>query len=499
MAAFLWGGGGAFLRLFLQMATQIVLARVLGPEQYGLFAMGVMVMSFSAFFSDVGIAYGLIQRKELDSTHIRFVFTWQLVLGTAVAVMLASLSGMLANFFNEPRMALVILVLAPLTLLQAASAVSLNLLKRELDYKSLQIAQTIAYFCAYVCLGIPLALAGAQVWALIVAWMVQTLLSLLLMYRSIRHPLRLLFRHADARSMGSFGGTVLLTNLTNWFLSNIDRVVLARVHTSVSVGLYANAYNLVNTPSSTFMGFIQSVMYSACAKVQDDPGRIRKAYLILMAGITLTIMPVFVAMATIADTMVLALYGQHWAPAADVLRPVALAMPFALLWGITTPVLWNSGRTTLEFKLQLPLAGVWLLSALVAVQYSLAALAWTVLGLFVLRTLLFTAITTRTLRLGATDFVEALRGGLVLSALVSLIAWGVDDLLATWHVSAPIRLVGVIGSCGLTVMLALRWLPGLIAALLGDLLEPALARLPRSATRIARWTLAAQMRGAQLK
>lgn len=499
ITAFLWGGGGAFLRLFLQMATQIVLARVLGPEQYGLFAMGVVVMSFSTFFSDIGIAYGLIQRKQLDSTHIRFVFTWQLVLGLAVAGMLASLSGVLADFFQEPRMALVILVLAPLTLLQAASAVSLNLLKRELDYKSLQIAQTVAYFVAYICLGIPLALVGAQVWALVVAWMVQTLLSFMLMYRVVRHPLRPLFQHADARSMGHFGGTVLLTNLTNWFISNIDRVVLARVHSSTSVGLYTNAYNLVNTPSSTFMGFIQSVMYSACAKVQDDPGRIRKAYLTLMAGIALAIMPVFFAMAAVADTLVLALYGPRWATAAVVLRPIALAMPFALLWAITTPVLWNSGRATLEFKLQLPLAVVWLLAALLAVQYSLAALAWTVLGLFLLRTALFTIITTRTLGLGAKECMVAMRGGVALSLLVGLVAWLSDSLLADWLTNAPIRLVGVIGMSGLTVMLALRWLPGLVVASLSSLLESRLAHLPARVAGLARWTLAAQMRSAQFK
>ena len=104
ISAFLWGGGGAFLRLFMQMAAQIVLARLLGPEQYGLFAISVVVMSFSAFFSDIGMAYGLIQRKTLDDSHVRFVFGWQLVLGVAVAGLLALLAQPLAEFFREPRL-----------------------------------------------------------------------------------------------------------------------------------------------------------------------------------------------------------------------------------------------------------------------------------------------------------------------------------------------------------------------------------------------------------
>ncbi|ODU50482.1 MAG: hypothetical protein ABS92_02955 [Thiobacillus sp. SCN 63-374] len=499
VSAFLWGGGGAFLRLFMQMGAQIVLARLLGPAQYGLFAMSVVVMSFSAFFSDVGVAYGLIQRKQVDSTHVRFVFTLQIMLGLVITGVLAALSGPLAGFFHEPRLQAIILVLAPLALLQAAGAVSLNLLKRELDFKALQIAQTIAYFIGYVCLGIPLALADAGVWALVAAWAAQSLVSLVLMYRATRHPLAPLFRHPDAFSMGHFGGTVLLTNLTNWLIGNIDRTVVARTLSSASIGLYANAYNLVNTPSNTILSFMQPVLYSACAKMQNDPQRIRKAYLLLMAGIALVVMPVFVSMAAVSNTLVLALYGQHWAQASVVLRPIALAMPIALLWGITTPVLWNTGRATLEFKMQLPLAGLWLLGALVAVQFSLAALAWTVLGLFFLRTLLFTVLAIRQIGLPLTECARALRGGVALSLLTGFAAWGADQFFAELLPGNQVRLAAIIAVCGLTVSLALRALPGMLTLDLSSLLMSGIQRLPRRAAWFAGWLLAPQLRHAHGK
>ncbi len=493
ISAFMWGGGGAFLRLFMQMAAQIVLARLLGPEQYGLFAISVVVMSFSAFFSDIGMAYGLIQRKTLDDSHVRFVFGWQLVLGVAVAGLLAVLSPLLADFFREPRLQALILALAPLAFVQAISAVSLNLLKRELDFKALQIAQTIAYFIGYVCLGVPLALTGAGVWALVAAWGVQSLISLALMYRAARHPLRPQLRHPDARSMGQFGGTVLLTNLTNWLIGNVDRTVVARTLDSASMGLYSNAYNLVNTPSSTMLGFMQPVLYSACAKVQDDPQRIRKAYLLLMAGIGLVVMPVFFAMSAVADTLVLALYGQHWAQASEVLRPIALAMPIALLWGITTPVLWNTGRATLEFKMQLPLAGLWLIGAWFAAQASLAALAWTVLGLFVLRTLLFTQLAIRQIDVTWADCARALRGGLMLAACVALAGWGADHALMAVLPGNPSRFAAVILACALAVVIVVRVLPNLLTPDLADILRSGLARLPRPAARVAGWLLAPQL------
>lgn len=493
ITAFLWGGGSAFLRVFMQISVQIVLARLLGPAQYGLFAMSVVVMTFSAFFSDIGLAYGLIHRKQVDSTHIRFVFTLQIVLGVTITIALAALSWPLAGFFREPRLQAIILALAPLALLQAVSAVSLNLLKRELDFKTLHIAQTVAYFFAYVCLGIPLALAGAGVWTLVAAWATQSLLSLLLMYRAVRHPLAPLLRHPDAFSMGNFGGTVLLTNLTNWIIGNIDRTVVARTLDSTSVGLYANAYNLVNTPSGTILGVMQPVLYSACAKVQHEPQRIRKAYLTLMAGIALVAMPVFFAMSAVANTLVLALYGQRWALAAAVLQPIALAMPIALLWGITTPVLWNTGRATLEFKMQLPLAALWLMGALWAVQYSLATMAWTVLGLFCLRTLIFTVLATRQIEVSFRECARALRGGVILSLLTALAAWAADRVLVGSALGMPARLAVIIITCGFGVMLALRSFPGLLGPDLSGLLASAIGRLPGRGRHVVSWLLAPQL------
>lgn len=493
VSAFFWGGGGAFLRLFMQTAAQIVLARLLGPEQYGLFAISVVVMSFSSFFSDIGMAYGLIQRQQLDHTHIRFVLGWQLVLGLLVSAALLLLASPLADFFREPRLQSVIFALAPLAFLQAVNAVSMNLLKRDLNYKHLQIGQTVGYFVGYVCLGIPLALQGAGVWSLVVAWGVQSVVSFVLLFRAARHPLRPLWRHPDAGSMGRFGGMVLLTNMTNWLIGNVDRTLVARTLDAASLGLYANAYNLVNTPSGTVLGFMQPVMYSACARVQDDPQRIRKAFLLLMAGIALVAMPVFWAMSAVASTLVLALYGAAWAPAATVLQPLALAMPVTLLWGITTPVLWNTGRTGAEFKLQLPMAALWLLVAWQAAQVSLTVLAWSVLGLFVVRTLVFTRLAIRQIGVRWLDCALALRGGVVLAACVATAAWGTDQALLQAMPGHAARLVAVVAACVLTTLCAVRLLPRLFTAELADMARAGVKRLPPATARLVAWLLTPQL------
>ena len=478
VSSFLWGGTGSFFKLLVQTATQIALARILGPEQYGLFAIGAIVFSFSTFLSDIGLAYGLIQRKELDAGHIRFVFTWQLILGVAVAAAVAAMAAPLADFFNEPRAQDIILALAPLCFLQAVTAVSLNLLKRAMDFKAISLAGLLSYVLGYVCVGIPLAMAGAQVWALIASWAVQVCLNLALLYGRSRHELRPLLRHADSAEMARFGLTVLATNLTNWVIGNIDRVVAARLFSSAALGLYTTPYNLMNTPTATLMGVLQPIMYSACSRVQGEESRLRRAYLALLGAIGLFVMPAFIAVSAVADTFVLALYGPAWSEASRVLQALALAMPLYLVWNISTPVLWTHERISSELRMQLPIALAWLIGSLLAARYSLPALAWTVLGLFLLRALVVCTAAARAIGIAPADFFRALLPGAILGTIVGGCAMIADSALAGLIESPAARLAAVVVACGMAGLAALRLVQPLIEPQLALLVDAVLERLP---------------------
>jgi PST family polysaccharide transporter len=104
ISAALWGASGLAVQVILTFAIQIVLARLLGPEQYGLFATALVVISLSTFFA-IPVAYGLIQRRTVSDEDVRFVNFWQLSVGSVVAVAVFLLADTAAGFFQEPRVA----------------------------------------------------------------------------------------------------------------------------------------------------------------------------------------------------------------------------------------------------------------------------------------------------------------------------------------------------------------------------------------------------------
>lgn len=428
-SALLWGSAGTFIKLFMQLGAQVVFARILGPEQYGVYAIGVIVVGFANFLSDFGISYGLIQKKNISDEDLRYVLGWQLLLGGLVAVLLVLSAPAIAEFFKEPSSVWVIRALAAVCVVNALCSVSMNLLKRSLDYKALHIAHVLSNFIGNLLVGIPLALFGFGVASLVAAWIVQASVQWVLMYRAARHPLIPTLKHFEGRSMLIYGRNVLTANLTNWGLANIDRVFIGRRFSVSDIGLYSMAYNLLYNGTSALLGLMQSISFSASSRIQGDIVAQRRVFLGISGSALLFIGPLFTGLAVVSDTFILVLYGDKWRSAADIFSPIALAMPLFVLWGLATPMLWTAGRGKLEGQLNLPLLGVGFLTVYLASSFSPQVVAWAVLCLYLLRAGLFIGITAKALQLDLSFYLRACMPGAMLSLIVMAPLGYVDFIL----------------------------------------------------------------------
>jgi len=494
VSAVLWGGGGSVLRLLLQIGAQAVLARLLGPTEYGVFAIGSIVISFSAFFADVGLAYGLIQKREVSDADVRFAFTWQFIIGSLVSLALVALSGPIAEFFSEPRAKDVVCVMSLICLVNAIGTPAGCLLKRGMDFKTQQIVFLFSYAVGFLGVGIAMALAGHGVWALVAAWGTQCAVHSGLLYLATRHPVRPLFWYPEARTQAAYGGTVLATNLLNWTIGNIDRVVVGRLMQAHSIGLYTTSYNLIYGPTANVLGILQPVFFSASARAvqresaERDQAPLERGFGTLIAAICFYLLPAFLCVAIVSHSLVLTLYGSAWIEAAETLRPLALAMPFFLIWGLCTPVLWASGNPRSEFSSQWPVAIGWGVSCWLLARWGgIQAVAWGTLALFVVRCGVMILMVNRLAGLRLSTIWRAARGGLLISGLTALAAGAVDAGLQATHRAPAICLLGAGLSGLMAFLIALRLAPGLVAAELRSLTHRILERIPSRWAQRLQW------------
>jgi lipopolysaccharide exporter len=457
VAAVKWGTAATITRFVLQLGAQVVLARTLGPEIFGIFAIGMVVLTFASFMTGFGFSWSLLQRASVQTEDIRFAWTWQVLVGLLAMASVYALAPWLATYFREPRAQFVIEWLSLACLLTAASGPANYLLQRDLNFRAVGLIQVGSYAVGYLLVGIPMALLGWGASALVAAWLVQASVVLLASYSLKPHALRPLFWYTGAAKAVNTGRAVFITNMVNWWLSNMDRILIGRLLNVQALGLYNVAYNMATLPNSVLLGALQPAFMAAGARLQDQLPRLSRAYLNMLATVLVLVLPAFVFLALTAPDLVRLLYGPAWLEAGGVLQILFLSMPAYVIWGLSTPVLWNTGRQHLEFALQLPLLLVGLAGFYAFAGHGLRSAAGVAATLLVLRAAVISLAAMRALEIRWTRLLPHAARGLLLSVLcVTGVGLGQNATADLGSVGLSLLASGLLSLGAVLALIALR-------------------------------------------
>ena len=473
-----WNYFGAFSRVVLQFVIGIVLARLLGPEAFGLVALASLVLGLGALFADFGLTSVLVQRKEISERDIRYVFTLQSLIGLALTLVLELSAGPIAGFFKRPDALPVLQALFLTFAVQGLGQTSAALLRRQLDFRRLQLAQVSSYLLGYAALGLPLAFYGLGVWSLVVAQLSQSICFTMIAYGMTRHPVMPCLSN-DSPELMHFGLKVTTTNLSNWALACLDGAVIGRVFGATQLGLYNRAFSLVAMPTFNIVSSLQGVLLSATSRMQDDNARLRQTYLAVLGIMGFICLPMFCVVAVIPETMIAGVYGDNWMAAVALLTPLALAMPFSALMGLGGPLMTGMGKAGYEMYTQIFSLALFVPLLWWASGYTIQIVAWSVFASHVLRFIAVTHVTIGLLQASWWSVIKVLAGPVVLAALCSSMTLAVDGHLRAEGLGGALRLPLVGGFAAIVVLLvfvlARRWL---VARPVAQLLAQFAASLP---------------------
>ena len=369
-----WGTLTLLARMGLQLVAQVLLARLLGPGAYGVYALGLALLTFTGFLAGNSFAYGLVIRPHIGAVDIRLAFTWQVLAGLFGATVLALAAPALATFFGAPALVTTLHWMALACALNASAGTALALMQRALDQRRQGLLQLAAYALGYLGAGLPLALAGWGAQALAVACAVQAACTLALALWLQPHPMRPLWQGPGQALTLHTGARVFLTNTVNWLSANLDRLVIGRFLPAPAVGLYALAWNLSQVPVALLVGATQPALMAAGTQLRSGVRQPREeahasgqhlrrlagAWEMACASAASLLPAAALCLALLARDLVALLYGPAWEASGALLALMLLCLPAWTAWALATPVLWHAGRPQQETTLQLP----WLALAL---------------------------------------------------------------------------------------------------------------------------------------
>jgi len=421
-----WNYAGTAARIIGQLIAQILLARMVGPQAFGLVAVAILPLLFSCLIVDLGLGSALIQCNNPTQDDIKAVWSRTTFTGLVVTLVLCFSSHPMSVLLGNPQAESVIRWLAPVALLHGLTVAPLAMLRRQLDMKRIQFAQLSAYLSGFMGVGVISAWSGAEVWALVAAWLTFYIISfvMLLYFSKLRLSLGSPFQGANY--LKAFARSIMFTNLFNWTVENLDNLAIGKFFGAQALGLYSISYNLTRTPANHIVASLQAALFPASARMQDDVENLRRGYLAVVSAISLLAIPVFLSMAAVSHTLVLALFGDKWQGAEAVVAPLALAMIFHVIMAVSGPILAGKGNPEIEFRVQL-WSGLLFIGLLMwASRSSVIVIAWGVFVIYMVRMVWMTTALLKKLQIECISLIGILSRSFFFGFAISCAVLGCD-------------------------------------------------------------------------
>ncbi len=264
--------GGQILQVVMQIASVVVLARLLSPTDYGLYATVLVVVGVGEIFRDFGLSSAAVQAKTLSRFQRDNLFWVNLGIGVALTLLAIVLAPAFAALFNEPALTGITRVLSFTFLINAIATQHRAGLNRDLRFGQLALTDLLAQFIGLT-VAIVCAALGAGYWSLVASQLAQVSTVLVLVLVFARWLPRWWRRGQPMRSFLIFGRNYVATSLVGYLGNNVDATTIALRFGAAPLGIYTRAFQLVMNPLNQFRAPATTVALPVLSRLQDDLGR----------------------------------------------------------------------------------------------------------------------------------------------------------------------------------------------------------------------------------
>ena len=365
-----WYGGTRLWGQMLSWGVTILLARILVPADYGLFAMGLSVLAVLELLQEFGLGTAIVQRQDLTARQVNAIF-WVIAgasLGLAAATFLSA--NMISRFYAEPRLGWILRALCVTFLLNALGLVPYSLLTKTIDLRHRSLAEALGTTTSALT-ALTLAHLGHEVWALVIGHLARAVVlnGAMAVFAGWRPGLQTTWEGIGA--VLRFGFRMAGTQLFGYLAPVLSTFVLARFLGDAALGLYAMAQSLSEAPHRISTAIINQVSLPVFSRVQADTGVLGGYFLSISKWLAVVSLPVQVGLVLVAPDLIPVLMSEKWQPMVVPFQMFCLESAMVVLTATCAPLLTARGRAQLLLRLSGASLGATLLATLVGVHFGL--------------------------------------------------------------------------------------------------------------------------------
>ncbi len=317
-----WIGSQRVITRSLALLKTIVLARVLAPDQFGIFGIATLVLAFLEILTETGVNVYLIQQKEKIDEYINTAWIVSIIRGVAISLVLIILSPFIASFFHSEQSKSIIILISLVPLLRGFINPSIVKFQKDLNFKYEFFRQS-SIFALDTTVAIALSLITKSVSALIFGMVSGVLLEIIISYKFAKPWPKLKFDKERGLKIVNTGKWLTGAGIFQYLFQNLDNIVVGRILGTYSLGLYDMAYTFSSIPISEIADTVTKVTFPVFIKFSDDKSRLKRAFLKSTFVIILVTIPIGLSLFVFSD-FILSILGKKWLPASNTLKILAI-------------------------------------------------------------------------------------------------------------------------------------------------------------------------------
>lgn len=380
ISGMLWSSVGKLGTMILVFISNLVLARLLMPEDYGCIGMLNVFIAISSIFMSAGFGAALIQKKEPSHIDYTSVFYWNLAAAFLFYAILFSSAPAISKFYKMPELCPILRVQSLSLIIQAFSTVQSNQLQKQLRFKELSIRNIVATTIGTI-IAIIMAFGGFGVWSLVANNIISSLFGVLLLWKMSSWRPTLEFSWQSLRELFSFGGLMALSAFVETIYSNIQSLIIGKWFSAGDLGYYTQAKKLESVPTDSLSQIVNQVSFPVFSALQDSKLALLAGVRKNIKSITFLNFPLMVLLIVIAKPLITLLYGEKWAISIPYFQILCISSMVYTLNTLNTNVIKSLGKSKLFFFVQLTKRLVGIVLIIVGVQFGMYGLLWAVTSL----------------------------------------------------------------------------------------------------------------------
>lgn len=375
IAGMLWSGIQRFGTLTLSFITNLILARMLTPDDFGCIGMLAIFIALSQTFIDGGFGAALIQKGEPTQRDYSTIFFWNAALSVILYVLLCQASPYIAAFYNVPLLEPLLKTLGLVLILDSLSIIHRNRLRKQLKFKIIALVDVCASLLS-VSIAIFSAYKGLGVWSLVVYQLTMSL------FRTSGYAIlhrwypSLQFDMKSFKTLFRFGGFLLVSDLLNTLCDNIQGLIIGKKFTPSVMGYYAQAKKLEEVPTTSISSIVAQVTFPVFSALKDEPSMLQAAHRRCIQSSNYLNIPLMVLLIVVAEPLFVLLFTEKWLSSVPYFRILCFAGLVNCLQSINYQLFVAMGYSKQMFRWNVLKRSVGVLLILFGACISIEGILW---------------------------------------------------------------------------------------------------------------------------